>query len=184
MRNNWFYDRHGTRREYALTKWHQLLFAFRRYHQEQIPWSSIERLVFVCSGNICRSAFAESVAKSIGIKAASAGVYAIENAFANEQAITTARAMGYDLVDHRTTPIMYLALKKTDLLVVMEPWQAEVVSQHLASKHYTTMLGVWGVPVRPHITDPFNLSPGYFDYCFKYIEKSVYGIAGKLSNKS
>lgn len=180
MRENWFYDRYGSRKEFVLSKWHQLLNVLGRYEHDEIPWGSIERLVFVCSGNICRSAFAEAVAKAAGMEAISAGVYAIENAAANEQAIITAESMGYDLVSHRTTPIMYLVLKKTDLLVVMEPWQADLVLSNLANKHHTSMLGLSGRPVYPHITDPYGRSPEYFRNCFNYIEKSVNGLSKKI----
>ncbi len=184
MRANWFYDCYGSRKGFVLAKWHQMLYAFGLYHQDAIPWCSIERIVFICSGNICRSAFAEAVAKSIGIDAISAGVYAIENAPANEQAIITADTMGYDLANHRTTPIMYLVLRKSDLLVAMEPWQADLVSQNLASRHHTTLLGLWSKPACPLITDPFNQSPAYFEHCFKHIEQSVHGIAEKIKKAS
>ncbi len=75
---------------------------------------------FFCKGNICRSAFAEAIAKSMGVDARSAGFYAIEGAPANEEVIKSAQDMGYDLSNHRTPPIMYAVLRKTDLLVAME----------------------------------------------------------------
>ena len=182
MSLNWFYDRYGSRRSFVLSKWHQLLNAFGKYKQDDIPWHAIERLVFVCKGNICRSAFAEAVAKSLGIKAISAGIHAVEGAPANEQAILTAKTMGYDLAMHHTTPIMYPILSKSDLLIAMEPWQATLISQHLAHKYYTTLLGLWGKPIRPYIADPFGRSPAYFENCFKYIEKSVVSVANKIGS--
>ena len=140
----------------------------------------IERLVFVCSGNICRSAFAEAVAKARGFDAISVGVHAIQDVPANDQAIITARAMGYDLSSHRTKPIMYPVLKKTDLLVAMEPWQARLVSEGLFPKHYTTLLGLWGRTKRPYIHDPYMQYEAYFISCFNYIEKSVHAVIDKI----
>lgn len=184
MNVNWIEARYGSRKGLVLTAWHQLLNVFGLYKPDDIPWNTIERFVFVCSGNICRSAFAEAVAKSIGIHAISVGIHAIENAPANMQAIITAKKLGYSLDEHRTTPIMYPLLKKTDLLIAMEPWQAKLVAQNLSRRSYATLLGLWGKPARPYISDPYNRSPEYFEKCFNYIEKSVHAIAAKLSTQS
>jgi len=175
-----FYARYGSRKEFLDSKWHQLLFLLGWYKMYNIPWESIERLVFVCSGNICRSAFAEAVAKKIGIDAISVGVYAMEGALANDHAISIAQVMGYDLTEHRTTPIMYPILHKSDLLIAMEPWQATLVKQNLAQRYHTTLLGIWGTPIRPYISDPYMRSDAYFRHCFNYIEKCVHVISSKL----
>lgn len=180
MMTSWFEARYGSRKGFMLSKWHQLLYVMGRYHQYEIPWNSVERLVFVCKGNICRSAFAEAVAKAMGVDAISAGIHAIEGASANEDAIKTARKMGYDLSNHHTTPIIYPVLNKRDLLVAMEPWQADLVKRNLARNHYTTLLGMWAKPARPLIYDPFGRSPEYFENCFSYIEKYVHAIADKV----
>ena len=176
----WLDTKYGSRRGFVLSKWHQLLYYLGRYHKFEVPLDSIERLVFVCSGNICRSAFAEAVAKSLGMDAISVGVHAIEGASANSQAISTAHEMGYDLTSHRTTPVMYPIFKKTDLLIAMEPWQAVLVRDNLAIRHHTTLLGMWAKPIRPHIDDPYQRSEIYFKNCFNYIEKSVHAIANKI----
>lgn len=184
MSVNWFDAHYGSPKSFVKTKWHQLLRTLGRYSQYDIPWTSIDRLVFVCSGNICRSAFAEIVARSIGIETISAGIHAVDDAPANEQAVITAKTMGYDLSAHRTTPIMYPILRKNDLLVAMEPWQANLLVNDLARRHFTTLLGMWGSPMRPYISDPFQCSPAYFEHCFNYIEKSVHAIANKIRTAS
>lgn len=140
----------------------------------------MERLVFVCKGNICRSAYAEAVARSMGIKAISCGLQTVENAPANEDAIRTAQKMGIDLRAHRTTPIMYLELKKTDLLVVMEPKQARFLQRNMGRQHQYTLLGIWARPRLPYIHDPHGSPANYFEKCFDYIKKSVNGIAEKI----
>jgi protein-tyrosine phosphatase len=145
-----------------------------------VDWDSIERLVFVCKGNICRSAYAEAVARSMGINAISCGIDTIEDAPANDYAAEMARRRGFDLGRHRTRPIMYLMLRRTDLLVAMEPWQARFLSTHLRRPHQCTLLGSWSKPVSPYIHDPYRSSPAYFEKCFDYIEASVREIAEKM----
>jgi len=180
MRFKWFYDRYGTRKGFLYSKWHQLQYYLGKYSCYDIPMENIERLVFVCKGNICRSAFGEAVAKSLGINTISAGIHAKIGAPANEQAIITAREMGYDLSTHKTTPIVYPILNETDLLIAMEPWQAEIIRYELGSEHHTTLLGLWMNPKRPLLVDPYGRSPEYFKNCFRYIEKSVHAIADKM----
>lgn len=181
MKVNWIDARYGTRRSFIRSEWYNFLSLFGHYRQDNISWDSVERLVFVCTGNICRSAFAEAVARSMGVDAISAGIHAIFNVPANTQAVSTAKQMGYDLSAHRTTPIVYLSLRKSDLLVAMEPWQAYFVKTNLARHHQITLLGLWGKRKRPYIADPYNRSPEYFLNCFEYISGAVKNIADKVS---
>jgi protein-tyrosine phosphatase len=81
-------------------------------------------LDFVCNGNIYRSAYAEVVARSLGVEAISCGLDAIEDAHAKKSAMRAAKRGGFNLGEHRTRPVMHLTLKRTDLIVSMEPWQA------------------------------------------------------------
>ena len=88
---------------------------------------------------------------------------------------------GIDLKAHRTTPIQELNLKKNDLFVAMEPWQAEQLKAMYGKEYGCTLLGLWGRPVNPHIQDPYGMSDAYFDHCFNYIEKSVHELLSKVS---
>jgi protein-tyrosine phosphatase len=177
----WIARRYGSRRSFVRTYWHRiryLLGGYRAYRQ--IDWSSVERLVFICKGNICRSVYAEAAARSLGIEAISCGLDTIEGAPANKDAILVARQLGFSLEDHRTKPIMYIPLRKTDLLIAMEPWHCEFLKTHLSRPHHCTLLGLWSIPVLPYITDPYGASPEYFEKCFTYIKDSVNEIGKKI----
>lgn len=184
-RESWIARQYGSRRGLVRTIWHQLLGKLRIYrHYSNIDWASVERLVFVCKGNICRSAYAEVVARSLGIEAISCGIDAIENAPADADAITMAKHLGFDLDGHVSRPIMYLILRKTDLLIAMDPYQAEFLHKNLVREHSTTLLGLWGRPVLPYIQDPYGCSPDYFEKCFCQIQNSVRDIASKIEKPS
>jgi protein-tyrosine-phosphatase len=75
---------------------------------------------------------------------------------------------------------MYLVIRKTDLVIAMEPWQAEYIGRQLVRPHSYTLLGLWASPVRPHIQDPYGSSSAYFRWCFSYIEDSVHGIVKQI----
>jgi len=178
-------SRFGSRRGFIRTIKHYFLYLLGRYHDYyDIDWHSVERLVFICKGNICRSAFAEAVAASIGIEAISCGLDTIEHAPANSNAIDEAKQLGYDLSQHQTTPFMYVVLRKTDLIIAMEPWQAEFLRRHLTRMHQYTLLGLWSKPARPHIQDPYGTSHAYFNGCFGYIEKSVRELVKRIKNEA
>ncbi len=181
---NWMKRQYGSRRGFVKTLWYQLLNLTGRYRQyKNINWDSVDRLVFVCKGNICRSAFAEKVARELGIKAISCGLDTIENAPANIDAQKAAKELGYDLSKHKTIPVMYVMLKKTDLLVVMELWQAKFLTKHLCRHYQCTLLGLWNKTALPHIQDPYGATNDYFERCFKIIQQSVGVLIDKMDKR-
>ena len=178
---SWIEKHYGSRRGFLRTYWYAILYYIGKYnHLKQVEWHAIERLVFICKGNICRSAYAEAIARSIGINTISCGLDTIEDAPANTSAQYAAKKRGVTLTEHKTKPIMYQILRKSDLIIVMEPWQAGFIKQHLMRGYRCTLLGLWGHPVLPHIQDPYGASPKYFDVCFEYIENCVHEIAEKI----
>lgn len=175
-------DRYGSRRGAVRTFWYRMKYRFGAYRNyNNVDWGNINRLVFVCKGNVCRSAYAEVIAKSLGVDAISCGIHAERTDLpANARAMEVAAKRGRDLTNHVTTPVMNVVFKKTDLVVAMEPWQADTLDSNSKQQYYTTLLGLWLAPFRPYITDPYGRSTKYFDNCFDYIEKSVYEITKKI----
>jgi len=180
--DGWLRENYGSRRGFVRTWWHRLRYLFGGYRAyRRVDWNSVERLVFVCKGNICRSAYAGAVATSQGIESASCGLNTRVGLPANEGATQAALLKGIDLKAHRTMPIQELKLKKNDLFVAMEPWQAEQLREMYGREYGCTLLGLWGRPVNPHIQDPYGMSDAYFDRCFNYIEKSLHELLSKVS---
>jgi len=88
------------------------------------------RILFVCSGNICRSPFAEVLARDLTDRAdlefASAGTIALNGNPASAPGIAVAAELGVDLSDHRATHLTADVLASTDLVYAME-------EEHVAS---------------------------------------------------
>jgi protein-tyrosine-phosphatase len=77
-------------------------------------------VLFVCTGNTCRSPFAEAVARHEGhADVESAGLSAYAGDRPPEDAIVVARELGYDLSSHRARPLTEELLERADVVVGM-----------------------------------------------------------------
>ena len=81
-------------------------------------------LLFVCSGNVCRSPMAEGLMREwlgpdSGWRVASAGVSALEDCPATPQAVEVLRPRGLDLSAHRSQQLTRELVDAADAIVVM-----------------------------------------------------------------
>lgn len=101
------------------------------------------RVIFVCSGNICRSPLAEAISREIFDErdisgmAISMGTLGIHGRPAATNSIRAASEIGLDLDGHRSQGIQSGMLEIADWLVVMEPKHARSIldlDQRLSDK--------------------------------------------------
>ena len=183
--NHWIRGRYGSRHGLIQIQWHRILYYLGRYNAyRQIKWNNVERLIFVCKGNICRSPFAELVARSQGMNSISCGIATRDGLSADENAIEAATRSGINLGMHVTRTVESLAIQEGDLFVVMEPWHGSVLRRRYGSSIECTLLGLWSSPVSPYIHDPYGGASAYFDRCFEQIERSVHGINNEIQKRS
>jgi len=143
-------------------------------HFRKIDWAGVSRLVFVCSGNICRSPYAEERAKSLGFDATSFGLNADCGSPSNPTAVRIACQHGVDLKGHRSRSAIGFVIKDGDLLIGMEPWHAgKLHSLSAGCNAQITLLGLWADRLRPHIEDPYGLSDEYFHTCFTLMDSAI-----------
>jgi protein-tyrosine-phosphatase len=79
-------------------------------------------VLFVCSGNICRSPFAEALARSLaeGFEFSSAGTIARSGDPASAGGITVAAGLGVDMRGHRASHLTAEILADVDIVYAME----------------------------------------------------------------
>jgi protein-tyrosine-phosphatase len=147
-----------------------------------IDWTRVGRLVFVCSGNICRSPYAAARARSRGLVALSFGLDADERAGADARAIAVAHGRGVDLSTTRARSATAVQLTDTDLLVAMEPAHLQPL-QSMADRCrcQVTLLGLWARPEQPYIGDPLARSEAFFTCCYAAIDSGIEGLRRELS---
>jgi protein-tyrosine phosphatase len=137
----------------------------------------IDRLIFVCKGNICRSSFAEAVARSKGWPAESFGLDVEKPQSADEEANKVALMLGVDMTDHGSRSIHEAVFSKGDCLVAMEPEQ--LVALQGAKERYgcqVTLLGIWGASSALRVPDPFGKGRREMVRVFRQIEDSLSGL--------
>ena len=89
-------------------------------------------VLFVCTGNICRSPFAEFAARSIfqddDVTFASAGIKAIDGSLATSTMQTAATELGIDLGSHRASSLS--SHDQPDVVFGMEQHHLAAVRDH------------------------------------------------------
>lgn len=144
---------------------------------------SVRRLVFVCQGNICRSAFAEIVARRQDLDAASFGLSTQSGKLAYAPAVEAAAGLGYTLDTHLTTRVQDYTPCPGDLLLAMEIRQLRMLARDARLTHAPrTLLGLYTRPKYPHLHDPYLLSDAYMRTCLKRIETSIPRLKAMFSN--
>jgi protein-tyrosine-phosphatase len=93
-------------------------------------------LLFVCSGNTCRSPMAEALARKIAarrgiedLNVSSAGTNAWDNVPATDEALLVGMERDIDLTGHRARKLTPAIVSEADLIFVMTPGHLEQVKQ-------------------------------------------------------
>ena len=154
-----------------------------RYERwRSVDWSRVERLVFVCSGNICRSPFAEKLALSKGIRSVSCGTTAKGGAPGDPTAVEIAQSFGIGLEDHVSNRVSEVDFSASDLIVVMDVHHLAAVEPMVESLGaQLTLLGLWDDAQPIIIADPFGCPPADFHKCFRRISACLDNLANRLN---
>ena len=139
--------------------------------------AQVRRLVLVCHGNICRSAYADGLARRAGMRAASFGLSTSSGNLAWPPVAEASLARGLDLSDHRTTRIEDYVPQPGDYLLAMETRQLRKLAANPKTASLPRgLLGSYSSPAVPHLHDPYQLNPAYLDLCLTRIERAVAGL--------
>lgn len=175
--NRWVYERFGSRKGLLLFCYHWLFALAGRYSEfAAVNPKGDQRLVFVCSGNICRSPLAEIYARSLGKEASSCGLNCGDGFPADHRARAFARNQGLSLEDHKTVNVKDFEFKETDLIVVMEPSHITQFVEKTSKSYQVVLAGSYCQRPNPYIHDPFNTCEEFFAHCELRVMEAVRGI--------
>ena len=127
----------------------------------RVNWSDAHRLVFVCSGNICRSPLAALLweAQYPAHNAASAGFITQTGRRSPDNIQAVAAAGGLSLTEHRSRTLDEAMLRESDVIVLFEP--RHFVQLRATFPRYldrVLMLGAFLDPPQAAIDDPYQRS--------------------------
>jgi protein-tyrosine phosphatase len=178
-------DRYGGRRAFVR---HVYWAAAARFRLLDLYFTSdfrgIERFVFVCKGNICRSPYAEARARSLGLPSLSAGLEADPGRPANQDFAAAALSLGVDLSAHRARSVNELALTPNDALITFEPGQARALRDRPwrgSGPARVLLLGLFCSPARPYLHDPYGASAPYARACAGRIDEALTELRRRVS---
>jgi protein-tyrosine-phosphatase/predicted ATP-grasp superfamily ATP-dependent carboligase len=157
--------------------------ARRRNGPSSLP-GRVESMLFICHGNIIRSALAEALVKRElpALRVRSAGVGAQPGREPDERARAVARDLGISLDGHRARPVTGTLLAEADVVFVMDELNASLLlAMHPQAQRKLRFLGEWNREAKSRvIQDPYCGSLEDVRICGRHIEVCAAELAKAL----
>ena len=146
------------------------------------------RILFVCTGNTCRSPLAEGIARRLikeraltDIEVSSAGTSAWPDAPASDGALLVAMEHGVDLADHRARPLSPEIVAASDVILAMGPHHLERAEALGGSGRSWLLTGFVNAGNARPVSDPFGGDLAVYRSTFVELEQEIGGILDRIA---
>ena len=149
----------------------------------------MKKIMFICTGNICRSAMADGLMKKLvkdtgkDIEVYSCGVFAEDGDRPTYNAIEVMERMDIDLRKHQATNIRNSNIKEMDIILCATQSHKNAVEQlypELKRKIYTIKEYAGYEKEDWDISDPWGYDIEIYQFCAQQLEKCLEKIIDKI----
>lgn len=154
------------------------------------------KLLFVCTGNTCRSPLSEALAKRAlerrgwsGVEVRSAGIAAFPGGEASAGAIRVGERHGLDLTGHRTQPVSGELVGWADLILTMSPAhldgifafggsdRSSVITSFAEGREDDRPFG----DTRTSVPDPYGGADSEYEATYRELERLIERVMDRLA---
>lgn len=142
------------------------------------------KVLFICTGNTCRSPMAEGILKDLALKnnltieVKSAGTHAAYNSAPSPLAVEAMKDVGIDISSHKSYQVNEEILKESDLVLTMSNSHKKLLlNKYPSIKDKVFLLNEYAFETKREIEDPFGAPLRYYeksrDEIYEAIEEIV-----------
>lgn len=152
-----------------------------------------QKILFVCTGNICRSPTAEGVARALAEKQGVGHLFTFDSAGTmgyhsgeppDQRAIAAAARRGYNLTPLRARQVAEKDFFRFDYVLAMDRGHLKVLEKLCPAEHRQGLglfLEYAGKTPEDEVPDPYYGGPEGFDYVLSLVENAADQLIRRLS---